>query len=76
MTQQNYVKAVQMNDKPLTSFLDLLQDESKNAEEQKQIANLADLLEKACTLDPSKRITPDEALQHPFINPYNQLKKI
>lgn len=31
---------------------------------------MADLLEKALSLDPSKRLLPEEALQHPFINPY------
>lgn len=33
----------------------------------KKVRQLADLVSKCITLDPEKRITPDEALQHPFI---------
>ncbi|KAF8162657.1 kinase-like domain-containing protein [Crassisporium funariophilum] len=38
-----------------------------NDEENKMILNFIDLLDKCLTLDPSRRITPREALAHPFI---------
>ena len=34
--------------------------------EAKKVLQLADLLEKALMLDPSKRLTPSQALKHPF----------
>eukprot|EP01135_Chromosphaera_perkinsii_P002421 Nk52_evm27s223 gene=Nk52_evmTU27s223 len=35
--------------------------------EMEQIRSLRDLLDKCLTLDPAKRISPDDALKHPFI---------
>ncbi len=35
--------------------------------DKRQVAQLADLLERMMHLDPDKRITPKEALRHPFI---------
>jgi len=35
--------------------------------DKRQVAQLADLLERIMNLDPEKRITPKEALRHPFI---------
>lgn len=37
-------------------------------EDQKKVAQLKDMLERCLTLDPNRRITPEEALKHPFIN--------
>lgn len=34
---------------------------------RRKIRQLGDLIEKCLTLDPQKRITPDEALAHPFV---------
>ena len=36
-------------------------------EESKLLLSFVDLLDKCLALDPSKRITPKEALVHPFI---------
>ena len=36
--------------------------------EAKKVLQLADLLEKALMLDPSKRLTPSQALKHPFVD--------
>ena len=36
-------------------------------DELKMITSFIDLLDKCMTLDPAKRITPKEALVHPFI---------
>ena len=35
--------------------------------DKRQVAQLADLLERMMHLDPEKRIAPKEALRHPFI---------
>lgn len=35
--------------------------------DRKKVAQLADLLERMMALDPDKRITPKDALKHPFI---------
>ena len=40
---------------------------SSDPAEKKRVAALVDLLERVFSLDPDKRITPAEALQHPFI---------
>lgn len=37
-------------------------------EDRKKIAQLKDLLERCLTLDPNRRLTPEEALKHQFIN--------
>ncbi|CDJ58886.1 CMGC kinase, Dyrk family, putative [Eimeria maxima] len=34
---------------------------------RRKMRQFGDLLEKCLTLDPQKRLTPDEALQHPFV---------
>ena len=36
-------------------------------EETKMLTSFIDLLDKCLALDPSRRITPREALAHPFI---------
>jgi len=38
-------------------------------EETKKVAQLKDLLDKCFILDPAKRITPADALNHPFLKP-------
>jgi len=37
-------------------------------EEMKKIKNFVDLLDKCLVLDPKGRLTPEDALKHPFIN--------
>jgi len=37
-------------------------------DEKKTLNQLKDFLEKCLVLDPNNRITPEEALKHPFIN--------
>ena len=36
--------------------------------DKKMLLALKDLLDKCTCLDPAKRMTPEEALKHPFIN--------
>lgn len=40
---------------------------TKDTEELKEVNLFADLLDRCLTLNPEKRITPSQALQHPFI---------
>lgn len=44
--------------------------------DRKKVGQLADLLERMMALDPDKRITPKEALRHPFIHDVAQPKKV
>jgi serine/threonine-protein kinase PRP4 len=50
---------------------------SKNSSETelKRVTQLADFLEKTLTLNPQKRLTPEEALSHPFIHLRNEGKE-
>jgi len=44
--------------------------------DRKKLAQLADLLERMIALDPEKRITPKEALRHPFFELASASKKV
>ena len=44
------------------------------AEDKKKLSQLVDLLERMTTLDPDKRITPLDALRHPFIRDVSKPK--
>jgi serine/threonine-protein kinase PRP4 len=46
----------------------LLMKSKAPADDRQLVVKLADLLEKMFTLDPAKRITVKEALQHPFVS--------
>eukprot|EP00952_Eustigmatos_sp_NYUAD-ZCMA_P001981 8893-Eustigmatos_ZCMA.PRE.1 len=41
-------------------------------DDRMMVHNLADLLEKIFVVDPSKRITVKEALQHPFVSSHHK----
>jgi serine/threonine-protein kinase PRP4 len=45
----------------------MLKREKEGIYDPKQLFQFKDLLEKCLQLDPKNRITPDEALLHPFI---------
>ncbi|EGG21470.1 putative protein serine/threonine kinase [Cavenderia fasciculata] len=56
--------------KPVKDYLDYLAPSSRQnlpEAEMKKLLQLKDLLERCTVLDPEKRITPSEALNHPFI---------
>jgi serine/threonine-protein kinase PRP4 len=54
--------------KPVKDLKSRLAPGSKaSAEEIRLITSFTDLLEKALHLNPEKRLTPKEALAHPFI---------
>ena len=40
---------------------------ANQAPDRRKLVQLADLLERMTVLDPDRRITPKEALRHPFI---------
>jgi len=56
--------------KDLANILVQGEDASRIPEKDlRKIGQLKDLLEKCLTLDPAKRITPEQALHHPFLKP-------
>lgn len=64
------MKVVTVNDKPIRDLTLLLNiNDSESPADKRNLMHLKDLLEKCLALDPSKRITPEEALKHPFLNP-------
>ncbi|KYQ89260.1 putative protein serine/threonine kinase [Tieghemostelium lacteum] len=57
--------------KDILSFLNASANSNSNdnSENQSKLLQLKDLIEKCTILDPEKRITPQEALNHPFLKP-------
>jgi serine/threonine protein kinase len=53
---------------PPKSILGMLKGHAGVNEELKDLQVFADFLEKCLSLDASRRISPEEALYHPFIN--------
>ncbi|CAD8204940.1 unnamed protein product [Paramecium octaurelia] len=70
ITKQVILKPVLLGEKPTRTIGTLLKakEQSLNAEDQKMLLQFKDLLQKCLQLDPKNRITPEEALYHPFIN--------
>lgn len=52
--------------KPLRDLRNELQ-KAATSEDMAQAGQLADFLQKCLILDPAKRITPEQALSHPFL---------
>ncbi len=46
---------------------ELIAGQTLSESEQRKVLQLKDILEKILALDPSKRLTPAQALSHPFI---------
>jgi len=55
--------------KDLIHYLVPARKEVMTEKEMKKVLSLKDLLEKCFVLDPAKRITPQDALLHPFLAP-------
>lgn len=52
---------------PLFSRMRLRKNQKLNEAEKRKLHQFKDLLDKMLVIDPSRRITPKEALQHDFI---------
>ncbi|KAM3138802.1 hypothetical protein pb186bvf_009005 [Paramecium bursaria] len=69
ITKQIIQKPILLGEKPTRSLNFLLKDNNLGPEEQKKLLHFKDLLDKCLQLDPKNRITPEEAIRHPFISP-------
>jgi serine/threonine-protein kinase PRP4 len=47
---------------------ELIGNQDLPAEQLKKVGQLKDLLDRIFVMDPSKRVTPSQALAHPFIS--------
>jgi len=70
VTKQFYYKPIHIGEKPTRDLASLLSQVplGTQPEEQKYFAHFRDFLEKCLALDPKNRITPEEALAHPFLS--------
>lgn len=68
MTGREIIRIIKYEQRPLPGKdLKTLLCPSKMSEgETRKLLMLADLLEKTLMLDPAKRLTPSQALKHPF----------
>lgn len=69
VTGRTVTKMIDIKAKPVKGLKERLMPKGKRMDEQerKEIELFADLLDKCLDLRPEKRITPSEALRHPFI---------
>jgi len=68
ITKMEYYKSITIPDKPTRSIEFLLAGVPAAPEEQKKVNSLKDFLEKCLALDPKNRITPEDAIKHPFLH--------
>ena len=70
LTKQKYVSAIKYGDIPKNDISKLLQTNKEGVqfENQKKLAQFKDFLDKCLQLDPKNRLTPEEALKHPFLD--------
>ncbi|EAR92852.2 cyclin-dependent kinase-like Serine/Threonine kinase family protein (macronuclear) [Tetrahymena thermophila SB210] len=68
-TNQKYTTIITYGDIPKKDIYRLLQENKDgiNLENQKKLSQFKDFLDKCLQLDPKNRITPEEALEHPFL---------
>jgi serine/threonine-protein kinase PRP4 len=66
LTGKDFVVPTVMPQQPTRDLLAELMCGLTTAAEKKRATELHDLLQKCLHLDPSKRLTPEEALRHPF----------
>lgn len=71
VTQREIVRIVRFEQRPTPGkdIRSLLMPIKLPEAEMRKVLQLADLLEKTLMLDPAKRISPAEALKHPFCDP-------
>lgn len=69
VTGRTVVRMIDIKPKPVKDLKSRLipKDQRMNEQERKELELFADLLDKCLDLRPEKRITPNDALKHPFI---------
>lgn len=67
MSGRESIKYVDINN-PTIDWTTVIRSSKAGADDMKLVNQLIDLLDKGLNLDPSKRLTPLEALKHPFFS--------
>ena len=67
-TQREIIRTIKFEQRPMPGkdLRSLLRPQKLPESEARKVLQLADLLDKALMLDPAKRLTPSQALKHPF----------
>ncbi|EGR27102.1 serine threonine protein kinase, putative [Ichthyophthirius multifiliis] len=76
VSKQKYILPIKFGDIPKNDINKLLLANKENVqqENQKKLTQFKDLLDKCLQLDPKNRITPEEALKHPFLEQFKPIK--
>lgn len=76
ITRKPYIKPTIFGDQPVRDMYQELCEANppKSQEETKKLKSFKDLLDKCLALDPKCRLTPEDALLHPFIRTYSVKK--
>jgi len=67
ITGADVVKSVSVSTRPVKELKARVGAGAVGGEEERVLGAFVDLLDKCLSLDPARRITPREALAHPFI---------
>lgn len=62
-----FFKPTSISANPTKSIASILQKKKSSGDDTELLNKFADFLEKCLILDPKKRMTPEQALSHPFI---------
>mmetsp|Transcript_17995 Transcript_17995/g.15919 ORF Transcript_17995/g.15919 Transcript_17995/m.15919 type:complete len:119 (+) Transcript_17995:218-574(+) len=67
VTKMPFLKPINVSPHPIKSITDILLKKKSTGDDIELLKQFGDFLERLLRTDPKKRITPDEALRHPFI---------
>lgn len=68
MTKEYKVQKMQVTVTAERDLMNLLRKHGREGEQSKDLQNFRDFLEKCLVLNPRDRMTPQEAIEHPFLH--------